>query len=109
MYPESRKAYEELVNPERNESIEVASAPALLTTDDLVGDKNTIASLRDSAVDIKLAATVALPGPEISRDTSTTSGLDKNPYAVVISVLPIVPSAPALNDALNGVLIFVNV
>ena len=47
------------------------SEPALSTTDALVGDKNTITSLRDSAVLINAAATVALPGPEINSDTST--------------------------------------
>ena len=69
----------------------------MLTTEALVGDKNTKQSLRDSTVEIKLAATVAFPGPEISNDTSTTSGLAKNPYAVIISELPIVPFAPAPN------------
>jgi hypothetical protein len=76
----------------------VASLLALLTTEALVGDKNTKQSLRVSTRLIKLVATVALPGPEISNDISTTSGLAKNPYAVTISELPIVPFAPALND-----------
>ena len=54
--------------------------------------------MRDSAIEITEAATVALPGPVINNETSTTSGLAKNPYEVMISELPIVPSAPAANE-----------
>ena len=59
---------------------------------------NTNTSLRDSAIAITEVATVALPGPVINNETSTTSGLAKNPKDVIISELPIVPSAPADNE-----------
>ena len=51
----------------------VTSSPALSTQFALVGDKNTRQSLRVSAIEIRLVATVASAGPETTKLISTDS------------------------------------
>ena len=85
------------------------SAPELLTTEDFVGDKNTMQSLRPSTKEIKFVATVELPGPEIKSDNGTPTSAPANwSYAVITSDAPIVPSEPLVIDAEKGVLTTVN-
>src|SRR6056300_302315 len=83
----------------------------ILTTSDLCGEANTIASFLSSAIVIRLSTCVVLPlGPAIINPTSTVSASWNFSYAVFSSpVVTVEPFEPPDNDSLVGVLTAVKV